>query len=625
MGFAPCTVRSMAGVVLSPSSVSVTPGGEAACTVTIRNASAVVESFVVTVLGDAAAWATVTPATVSLFPGSDGTVDVRFRPPRTSSARAGAVDFAVRVAATQADDSTVEEGTLTVEPFVDLAAHITPRTSEAKRKSKHVVSIDNRGNAPVTVSVSASDPDEALAFEATPSSVTIEPGETGASSIGVAARSGFARGPAQHRPFQATVMPPAGSVHPPITLDANFVQKAGMPSFVPVAVAAAVILIAAAIVVPGLTKGDDKGGTFSLTGAAGATTTIPAASAPGGEADAEAEAEAEVEVTDGGATATTAAPVATAPPRSGGAVAGSGGGQATTATTAASADDPPVTTAPPAAPTAVAASLPKPRASLPVLFPSFEGDTDEEIWKINLDGSGKQKLTNYPQPQWSVGARWNYSGTLITFTHANGPVHAWIMNADGSNQHDATPSCDTNCSQPAFSPDGRLLAYVRQTPGTNTYDIWVADVSAAGVTSNHRALVATSADEQYPAFAPDGRLAFQRNASGWKVVVRVASGTETVVGAGYHPAWSPNNDRLLYSDGNEVWSVKPDGSGAANVSNAPSSAEQWPSFSPDGGRVLFSTTRWDGGQWNVAYAELNGTIVKQLTGGTGRHWWVGWF
>ena len=615
----------MAGVVLSPSSVSVAPGGDAVCTVTIRNSSAVVESFVVTVLGDAAGWATVTPATVSLFPGTDGSVEVRFRPPRASSPQAGPVDFAVRVAATQADDSTVEEGIVEIQPFVELTAHITPRTSEAKRKAKHVVAVDNKGNAPVTVSVTAADPDEALAFEATPSTLTIAPGDSEAASIGVAARSGFARGPAQHRPFQATITPPAGSTQLPITLDANFVQKAGMPSFVPVVVAAAVILLAAAIVVPGLTKGDDKGGTFSLTGAAGSSTTVAAASA-GGEGG-ETEAEAEVEVASGGGgTDTTAAPATTAPSRAPTAVAGSGG-QASTATTQPAAEsDPPVTTAP-QAPTAVASSLPKPKAGLPILFPSFEGDTDEEIWKINPDGSGKQKLTSYPQPQWSVGGKWNYAGTLIAFTHANGPVHAWIMNADGSNQHDATPACGTNCSQPAFSPDGKLFSYVRETAtGSGTYDIWVADVSTTGVTSNHRALVATGDNEQYPAFAPDGRLAFQRLVGGsWRVIVRQTNGAENTAATGFHPAWSPNNDRLLYSDGNEVWSVRPDGSGATNVSNAPSSAEQWPSFSPDGGRVLFSTTRWDGGQWNVAFAEMNGAIVKQITGATGRHWWIGWF
>ena len=618
----------MAGVVLSPSVVSVVPGSDAACTVTIRNSSAVVESYVVTVLGDAAAWATVTPATVSLFPGTDGTAEVRFRPPRASSPRAGSVDFAVRVAATQADDSIVEEGTVEIQPFVELTAHITPRTSEAKRKAKHVVAIDNRGNAPVTVAVAAIDPDEALAFEASPASVTIEPGESEASSIAVAARSGFARGPAQHRPFQATVTPPAGSPQLPIALDANFVQKAGMPSFVPVVIAAAVILIAAAIVVPGLTKGDDKGGTFSLTGAGGSSTTVAAAAAGEETGDAEGEAEAEVEVSSGGTTDTTAAPATTAPARSPGGVAGSGGGQASTATTEPAPDaDPPATTVPQAAPAAVASSLPKPKAGLPILFPSFEGDTDEEIWKINPDGSGKQKLTSYPQPQWSVGGKWNYAGTLIAFTHANGPVHAWIMNADGSNQHDATPTCGTNCSQPAFSPDGKLFSYVRETAsGSGTYDIWVADVSASGATTNHRPLVATGDNEQYPAFAPDGRLAFQRLVGGsWKVIVRQTNGTENTAATGYHPAWSPNNDRLLYSDGNEVWMVKPDGSGATNVSNAPASAEQWPSFSPDGGRVIFSTTRWDGGQWNVAYAETNGTIVKQVTGATGRHWWIGWF
>ena len=610
----------MAGVVLSPTSLSVVPGGEAVCVVTVRNSSSVVDSYAVSVLGDAAAWATVTPATLSLFPGADGTVQIHFRPPRQSVVRAGTVDFAVRVVSSETDDSIVEEASLTIEPFADIAARITPRNSEAKRKARHVVTVENKGNAPVTVNVSASDPDEALAFEPSPPTLTIAPGDTAASSISVAARS-RSRGPAQHRQFQATVMPSGGADHAPVILDASMVQKGGIPKFVPPLVAAAIVGAIAIVVVPGLLKDDKGGGTFNLSSASNPTTTAVTAPAAGGEeaeADAEAEAAAEGAAGGGGGEA----PVTTAPAKGTTAAASSGGQAAATTTTAPKAVGQTATTAIPSAP---AASLPKPKTTLPILVPSFEGDTDEEIWKINPDGTGKTKLTNFPQPQWSVGARWNYAGSMIVFTHANGPAHVWIMNGDGSNQHDATPACETQCSQASWSADGRRIAYIKQVAGSSQNDIWYADVSAAGVTSNHRPVVATPADEQYPVFAPDGRLAFQRNASGWKVVVRQSDGTEGTVANGFHPSWSPNNDRLIYTDGNEVWTTKLDGNAPSNVSNAPSSAEQWPAFSPDGSRVLFATTRWDGGQWNAAIAELNGTIVKQLTGATGRHWWVGWF
>jgi hypothetical protein len=626
----------MAGVVLSPSSVSVAPGSDAIVTVTVRNTSAVVESYSIDVLGDAAGWATPTPSTLSLFPGTDGTSAIHFRPPRTSASRAGTVDFAVRVAATQnADDTVVEEGMLTVEPFVDITARLTPRTSETKRTAKHVVSIDNRGNAPVTVSVAATDPDELLAFSPDPPTMTVEAGDSGASVVKVAATSGFMRGPAQHRPFNVMVTAPPDSGHAPVMLDGTLVQKAGLPKFVPVLAAVVVVGVLAAVLFPALTKDDAGGGRSALTGA-NATTTVPAG-APAGEAGDEGEAEAEAETSSGGSPAGAGggqAPATTAAAaKPGGAVAGASGGQQATATTApAITNEESPTTTPNAAP--IAPVLPKPKSGLPVLFPSFEGDTDEEIWKINPDGTGKVKLTNNPQPRWSVGARWNYAGTLITYTHANGPIHAWIMNGDGSNQHDATPTCGTNCSQPAFSPDGKLLAYAREAAaGAGTYDIWVADVSAAGATSNHRALVATAADEQYPAFAPDGRLAFQRNSSGWKVVVRQTDGGESVVASGEYPAWSPTNDRLMYVSG-DVFVTRLDGSASINLTPATGSDERWPFWSADGNAIGFATTRW-AGTWHVALANADGSSVRQLTssswaGQTGsgfrRHHWVGgWF
>ena len=625
----------MAGVVLSPSSVSVAPGGDAVCTLTVRNTSAIVESYAISVLGDAAAWATPTPASLSLFPGADGTCTIHFRPPRNQSTRAGAVDFAVRIAATQnADDTVVEEGTVTVEPFVDIAARLTPRTSETKRAAKHVVTVDNRGNAPVTVSISATDPDELLAFDADPSTITVDPGETGAVALKVAATSGFMRGPAQHRPFQVTVTPPADNYQLPITLDGTLMQKAGLPKFIPVLAAAAVILVLAAVLLPGLTKNDGGKGTFSLTGAS--ATTAPPTAASEDDAGGEGEAEAEVDTPSAKPGGEKAA-VTTAPPKADTPVAGAGGVQAPTATTAkpVTTEQPTATTEPDAQP--IAAALPKPRAGLPILYPSFEGDTDEEIWKVNPDGSGRVKLTNGNNANhaWSVGARWNYAGTLITYTHA--PVasytRAYIMNPDGSSPRDATPSCGTSCGQPAFSPDGTKLVYIRDSGGGHN-DIWVADVSASGSTSNHKALVATSADEQYPAFAPDGRLAFQRNEGGvWKIVVRQTNGTEAVVANGQFPSWAPTNDRLLFATG-DIFVLRLDGSAPVNVTAGTSSQELWPFWSADGGTIGFGTTRF-GGVWHVALADANGANVRPVTssawpGRTGdnyrRHHWIGgWF
>lgn len=291
----------MAGVVvLEPVSIAVVPGETAVTTVRIRNTGAVVDQFTVSVVGQPAAWTTVAPIVISLFPGAEGTVNLHVAPPRAPGVGLGPVPFGVRVVATSdADLSVVEEGEVDLRPFVDLTAKLTPRTSETKRRARHEVLLDNRGNAPVEAEIEAGDPDEHLAFEVRPRLVTVDGGQTARVGLNVAARTGFARGPQKHRPFQVAVT--AGPDGPPILLDGALVQKGSMPKFVVPLITAVVVLGAAALVLPGLLKGDE--GTSNLQTAAETTTTTteavttteaPVEDAAATEAEAKAAAEAEL-------------------------------------------------------------------------------------------------------------------------------------------------------------------------------------------------------------------------------------------------------------------------------------------------------------------------------------------
>ena len=249
----------MAGiVVLEPSSVAVVPGGEAVCSVRIRNIGQVVDQYSLTVLGDAAAWATVIPPVMSLFPGAEGNAEIHFRPPRAASTRAGAVDFALRAVGSQdPDGSVVEEGSLDLAAFTELSARITPRTSEGKRSAHHEIVVDNKGNSPLSVEFAASDPDELLAFALKPPRLDIPAGSSAHAQVKVAARKGFMRGPTQNRQFMIDVTPdsPDGSAFP-TRLDANFSQRAGMPGFILPLVVAVVAIALIVVLLPLLKKKD---------------------------------------------------------------------------------------------------------------------------------------------------------------------------------------------------------------------------------------------------------------------------------------------------------------------------------------------------------------------------------
>lgn len=629
----------MAAVVLHPNALQIDPGSAGAVTITVRNTSPVVEAYELSVLGDAAAWATVTPASLSLFPGADGVATVVFSPPRTAAVAAGPVDFAVRVAGTQdPTDSTVEEGTITVGPFVALTAVLSPRTVEAKRTAKATVSITNNGNAPATVRLTATDPDEALAFEASEELITINAGEQRVAALKVAARSGHGRGPARHLPYQAIVT--AEQDHAPVVLDGSMSQRSSFPKFVPPLIAAAVILVAAAVIVPGLTSDEDGGGTFTLTGAANdVTTTVPAAEAPvdegavdGGEAavsDDPAAPGAEVAQAEGGAKpASAAAPQAAsggaapaaAPSSSGGQPATSGGGQATPSDSAAQA----------AKPVANPTALPRPSDGKPIVWASTEGPDDEEIWKINPDGSEKWKLTNF-SGGWCVQPTTNFAGTQVAFARHGGNDDIYLVNVSPTVNGGLRPLVATPSSEhsPAWSPDDRTIVYVRDN------DLWTVDI-ASGST---KALVTSNLTEVHPRYSPDGKsVVFQRVMSGSDsdlIVLDLASGKETRLNTGgndQYPAWSPDGTKIAFQSGRsnynhwEIWYYDVAAGSETRVTNN-SVADEWPGFSPDSSKLIFWTARF-GGSGNAAMeihtTDLRGGDVRRYTANSAWDRWAYW-
>lgn len=224
---------------LSSTALRVPPGGEALLEVTIRNGGSVVDQFAFQVLGEAAAWSTVEPPSVSLFPGDDGRAFVRFAPPRRAGLPAGPVPFAVKVTSREdPDGSVVEEGTVEVEPFADSLAELVPRTARGRRSAVYDLAVDNRGNHPLNATLEPVEPDGLLSFRFDPPALLVEPGTASFSRVRVAARRRFLRGPAQTRVFQVRV--DAGGPAPMVA-DGAFLQEAVVPAWVPRAIVAALL------------------------------------------------------------------------------------------------------------------------------------------------------------------------------------------------------------------------------------------------------------------------------------------------------------------------------------------------------------------------------------------------
>jgi Tol biopolymer transport system component len=106
---------------------------------------------------------------------------------------------------------------------------------------------------------------------------------------------------------------------------------------------------------------------------------------------------------------------------------------------------------------------------------SSEREGNEEIYVVNVDGSGERRLTNLPGVD-ATSAAWSPDGDRISFVAHDGEQwDAWVVNADGTGLLTLTPT-NRDDGPAVWSPDGRLLAFTAsdalEGDNTGTYDLY---------------------------------------------------------------------------------------------------------------------------------------------------------
>jgi len=147
-------------------------------------------------------------------------------------------------------------------------------------------------------------------------------------------------------------------------------------------------------------------------------------------------------------------------------------------------------------------------------------------------------------------------------------------------------------TDPAFSPDGKLVAYASDRAGRGDLDIWRQQLA----TGEAVALTNDRSDESEPAFSPDGsKIAFRSERDGGGIYVISAFGGEPRLLArhGRHPRFSPDGNSVAYSVGHsyvgKVFVVPATGGSPVPIQSQFASA-LYPVWSADG-RLLFLGAR----------------------------------
>ena len=231
------------------------------------------------------------------------------------------------------------------------------------------------------------------------------------------------------------------------------------------------------------------------------------------------------------------------------------------------------------------------------------------LWVIKADGSELKQLTLQDSDDQDVDPMFSPDGKSVLFTSTRGgKAGVWRLSLEGSKPERI---CDGD--QAEWSPDGKRIA-LRRNERILTLDL------ASGTVK-----VLSPEDWPHcsgPAWSPDGKsLAFAARWDGGNgiFVVPVEGGKPAKVydqqGA-CEPHWSPDGTRLVYETETHICTINPDGT-KNRVITYFGGVQRYARYSPDGKFLVFCQGVSEQGPWELyIIPAAGGTPVKLTEGGS---------
>jgi Tol biopolymer transport system component len=164
------------------------------------------------------------------------------------------------------------------------------------------------------------------------------------------------------------------------------------------------------------------------------------------------------------------------------------------------------------------------------------------------------------KPQQTISPVWTPDGKHIVFATTSGAIGTlqWVR-SDGGGESQPLLEGKTDLKPYSFLPDGKRLAFGESRTETG-YDLWTLPLDLSDPehpkAGKPELFLRTIVDELEPAFSPDGRwIAYRSTAAGInEVYVQPFPGPGgkwliSTGGGGRHPVWSRNGRELFYQAG----------------------------------------------------------------------------
>jgi serine/threonine protein kinase/dipeptidyl aminopeptidase/acylaminoacyl peptidase len=223
---------------------------------------------------------------------------------------------------------------------------------------------------------------------------------------------------------------------------------------------------------------------------------------------------------------------------------------------------------------------------------SFRGQ--EDVWVVNVDGSGLRQVTN--DPARDRGSRWAPDGSLLFYSTRGGGYEFWSIHADGTGARQLTHG-DWALNYPLPSHDGRWVA------GTdpNTNEQMIFDAHDWSKPPGRLPAPPGKGQTYLRDWSPDDGRIVAADTTNHMWIFDLESRTWAPAGTGALPRWLPDGRRLVAVSRGHVVLVDPVTKQSRDIYSEPGRYVSAVALTRDGRHLYFTSALTQSDIWTMRF------------------------